>query len=640
MCGIAGTLSLGASLGPDEREAVLTMTRRLRHRGPDRQAIEGDGRCVLGSARLRITDLSENGDLPLSNEDGTVWIAYNGAVTNFRELRRKFRLDDKHRFRSGSDAEVLVHLYEELGIGMLEHLSGMFAFCLHDRRANKAYVVRDFYGLRPVFYAVIGERLHFASEIKALLELPSVGRGLDHQALRDFLFLAYIPGASTPFKDIRELEAGRLIEVDLASGRREERSYYSLKFRADESLTEERCAADVRELMRESVRTALDCDVPVGMTLSGGVDTSSLLALAKDIGRSGKLHTFSIKIDEPSFDESRYQKIMVDFARPVHHEITVGAKDIIDNLLPAIAHLDEPAGDGAAIPSFLLAREAKNHVRVLLSGEGGDEIFNAYETHRAYKARLLYRRLVPAWARGAAKAVSGLLPTSYSKLSFDFVSKRFTQGSELDVADAHVYWRHSLSAEEQDRIWSGEPCRPTSQLFSDYYRGLDNAEGLDRVSLMDLRYYFVDDLMVKNDRMIMAHSIETRFPYMERNLVEYMAKIPARLRMRGFQGRYIQRLAMDGLLPKEIARRQNMGLELPHSTWFLKEFRAFAEDVFSKENVERLGFLRHETVMEMWREHLARRKDNGRALWCLLNLLLWHKLFVSEGGYKSHLTSA
>ena len=638
MCGIAGTLSLGARLGPEDRESVLAMTRRLRHRGPDRQAVEGDDRCVLGTARLRVTDPSERGDLPLANEDGSVWISYNGAVTNFRELRRDFRLDDSHRFRSDSDAEVLLHLYEELGPGFLEHLSGMFAFCLHDRKAGKAYLVRDFYGLRPVFYAVKGGRLHFASEIKALLELPVLGRELDQQALWDFLYLAYIPGSATPFREIRELEAGHLIEADLAAGRFVEKPYYRLKFSADDALTEEECARDLRRLMKESVRRSLDCDAPVGLTLSGGVDSSGLLALAKDLGASRKLHTFSLKINEPSFDESRHQKIMVEFARPIHHEIAIDAADIIENLLSAISHLDEPVGDGAAVPTFLLARRAREHVRVLLSGEGGDEIFNAYETHRAYKARLLYRRLAPAWARRAIRAASSILPTSYSKLSMDFVSKRFTQGAELDVPESHIYWRHALSPDEQSRIWSGTPCRPTSSIFAEYYRGLDCAEGLDRVSLMDLRYYFVDDLMVKNDRMIMAHSVETRFPYMEKDLVEYMARIPARLRMRGFQGRRIQRLAMEGLLPREISRRQNMGLELPYSVWFLKEFRAFAEETFSRENVERAGLIRHEVLMELWREHLERRKDNGRALWCLLNLLLWFKLFVHEVGYKRHLT--
>jgi asparagine synthase (glutamine-hydrolysing) len=638
MCGIAGTLSLGARLGPEDRESVLAMTRRLRHRGPDRQAVEGDDLGVLGSARLRVTDLSDKADLPLANEDGSVWISYNGAVTNFRDLRRRFRLDDKHRFRSGSDAETLLHLYEELGPGFLEHLSGMFAFCLQDRRKGKAYLVRDFYGLRPVFYAVKGDRLHFSSEIKALLELPGMGRALDQQALWDFLFLAYIPGDATPFRDIRELQAGHLIEVDLAAGRFAERPYYGLKFSADDALTEETCAREVRSLMKESVRLSLDCDAPVGLTLSGGVDTSSLLALAKDLDASRTLHTFSLKINEPSFDESRYQKIMVEFARPIHHEIAVDAADIVENLLSAIAHLDEPVGDGAAIPTFLLARKAREHVRVLLSGEGGDEIFNAYETHRAYKARLLYRKVAPPWARRALKAVSERLPTSYSKLSWDFVSKRFTQGSELDVPEAHVYWRHALSEDEQRRIWSGSPCRPTPQVFSEYYRGLDGADGLDRVTLMDLRYYFVDDLMVKNDRMIMAHSVETRFPYMEKNLVEYMARIPAPLRMRGFQGRRIQKLAMEGLLPREISRRQNMGLELPYSVWFLEEFRSLAEETFSRKNVEALGLIRHEVLMELWREHLGRKKDNGRALWCVLNLLLWFKLFVSEDNYESYLT--
>ena len=343
-------------------------------------------------------------------------------------------------------------------------------------------------------------------------------------------------------------------------------------------------------------------------------------------------------MEEPSFDESRYQKIMVDFARPIHHEVRVGPRDVLDCLFSTIAHLDEPSGDGAAAPSFLLAREARKHVSVLLSGEGGDEVFNAYETHRAFRARRLYRELAPLWARRALGAAAQKLPVSCSKLSFDFLAKRFTEGAELGVPEAHLFWRHVLTEEAKLGMLScAVPERTTAELFRDFYDALPYPDELTRLSHLDLWHYFVDDLMVKNDRSIMAHSVETRFPYMERDVVDFASRIPAGLKLKGFRGRYIQKRALQGLLPPVILRRSNMGLEMPHSLWFFREFRELAERYFSRAHVERSGLLRYPAVAGLWQDHLARRRDNGRPLWCILNFLIWFDMFVYEGNYKQYL---
>ena len=637
MCGITGILSLGPAIRPLDIAEAEQMTAVLAHRGPDDRSLYQDDRCILGNTRLKTTDLRDHGRLPMCSQDGSVWIAYNGAVTNWRELKTTFDLANKYHFRSSSEAEVLICLYQDLGIEFIYHLSGMFAFCLYDIRKRKAYLVRDFYGLRPLFYMVKNSRFYFASEIKSFLEVGGFDKTLDLEGIYHFLSLAYLPGKHTPFADVRELEGGHLFEVDLTAGSYCERKYYDLRYVPDPALREQDAAKQLYALLWDSVRRNLIADVPVGLTLSGGVDTGSLLALAKDMGVSRKLHTFSIRIAEPSFDETRYQRILVDFAKPIHHEIVVKPGNVLAHLHAHMAYLDEPSGDGAAIPLHLLSREAKQYVKVLLSGEGGDEIFNAYETHRAYKMRKFYRRFVTPALRGTLRSLAHRLPASYSKLSFDFIAKRFTDGAELSVPEAHFFWRHVLSDDEKSRlIVKPNGFLPTSRLFTTMFAQLDFDDELNRISRIDLKYYFIDDLMVKNDRMLMANSIEGRYPYMDRKLVEYVPRIPTHLKIKGLQGRYIQKRAMSGRLPREIYRRSNMGLEMPHSLWFLREFRSVAEKYFSRKNIERSGLLEPAAVETLWKEHLAHEKDNGRPLWCILNFLIWFDLFVYESNYKRY----
>ncbi|MEE8425264.1 MAG: asparagine synthetase B, partial [Elusimicrobiota bacterium] len=348
MCGIAGILYQGTELRPEDTAEAERMTRILGHRGPDGWSLYRDPRCVLGSTRLKITDLSDEAKLPLSNERGDIWISYNGAVTNFKEIKERFGLERGHRFRSGSDAEVLLHLYEELGIDFVNHLSGMFAFCLLDTTKRRAYLVRDFFGQRPLFYMEKNGKFYFASEIKSFLELDGFDKTLDREGLHHFFSLAYYPGAHTPFADVRELDGGHLIEFNLDKGTSHTREYYALRYIQDQSMTERGAAEELHALMLDAARRSLAADVPVGLTLSGGVDTGSLLALYKELGVSRDIHTFSIRMDEPSFDEGAYQKTLVDFAKPIHHEIRVRPGDVLEHLHAHMAFLDEPSGDGAA----------------------------------------------------------------------------------------------------------------------------------------------------------------------------------------------------------------------------------------------------------------------------------------------------
>lgn len=643
MCGITGVINLaGEPAGAGDAVEARRMTAVLRHRGPDSVNVSAAGPCVLGNTRLKILDLKSSADLPMANEAGDLLIAYNGEVTNFLELKEEFALRSKHRFSTSSDTEVLLHLYEELGIDFLKHLSGQFAFILYDRRNEKVHVVRDFYGIRPLFYLRKNGRVYVSSELKSFLELGCFDGSLDHEGIYNYFSLAYIPGSSTPYKEIKELQGGCRLEIDLKRAAISETEYYKLEYRTDNSRPLGETASKLHGLMLDSVRRNLISDAPVGLTLSGGFDTSTILALARELGVSEKLHTFSIKMNESSFDESRYQEIMVDYAKPRHHRITVDPEDVLAEIKSHMAYLDEPNGDGAAIPTFLLAREAKKHVKVLLSGEGGDEVFNAYETHGAYTARKLYRRCVPLPVRELLRGLARSLPVSYEKLSLEFRLKRFTEGAELDVPGAHLFWRHVLTeADKKKLLPRHSACPETAAVFRELFERLDFDDDFKKISLIDIKHFFIGDLMVKNDRMMMAHSVEARFPLMDRPLVDFASTIPFAMKVRGcgFSRRYIQKKAMEGRLPAEILKRPNMGLEMPHSIWFLGKFRSLGDKYFSRARVERCGMLDFGTVDYLWREHLARKKDNGRALWCVLMFLVWFDLFVYDRDYKNYLNT-
>jgi asparagine synthase (glutamine-hydrolysing) len=348
------------------------------------------------------------------------------------------------------------------------------------------------------------------------------------------------------------------------------------------------------------------------------------------------MNTFSLKMGEKSFDESKYQQLMVKRTGSIHHEILVTPEKVIDNIYNQISYTDEPSGDGAAIPSFILAKEASKHVKVLLSGEGGDEVFNAYPTISAYQYRKYYR-MAPSIVRNGIKNIIHSLPANYSKLSFDFKAKRFTTGAELDVPEAHLYWRHVFNEQgKKNLLLNTDTFAETSLFFRELY---DKVEGNDinKISYIDMKHFFIDDLMVKNDRTFLANSVEGRFPFMDRFLVEYATKLPVKYRVKGLNNlRYIQKQAMRDLLPKEILQRQGFGLEMPHSIWFLDKLGPFAEKYLNKKTVERTEMLNWDFIEKIWQIHQSGKADYGRPLWCVLNFLIWFDLFIENDSYKNH----
>lgn len=639
MCGISGFLNLSSNISETIHSSVIAMTNLLAHRGPDSTNFYNDDFVSFGNTRLAINDISSNADLPMSSHEEDVWLCYNGEISNFKQLKQKYKLTEKYPFKSHSDSEVIIYLYKELGISFLNELSGMFALCLYDKRKQKAYLVRDFYGILPLFYHQTSEGIYFASEIKALLEIPTIKRTVNKTAIHHFFSLAYIPDNLTPFSDITELKAGQMITVDFVTKKNELSTYYQFDYQEDFSITKNEAITKTRELLIDSVERNLISDASLGMTLSGGIDTSSMLGIAKHLGISDKMHTFSLKMGEASFDESPYQRLMAKYAGSIHHEILVTPDDVIENMITQIAHIDEPNGNGANIPSFILAKEASKTVKVLLSGEGGDELFNAYPSMSAYQVRKLYRTFIPKPLRMLLQKGVNNLPANYSKLSFDFKAKRFTSGAELSVPESHLYWRHVFTEDDKKYLLKGDFERPfTTDFYNDIYFNSNIDHEINRISLIDMKHFFTDDLMVKNDRTFLANSVEGRFPFMDRILVDYVTKLPVKYKVKGItQLRWVEKEAMKSFLPNEIYKRGGFGLEMPHAIWFMDKLGKFAEKYINKKFIDQTELLNWTFIEQIWKLHLAGKKDYGRAIWCVLNYCIWFDMFILNNNYKSHL---
>lgn len=639
MCGISGLISLSKELNDNDYSTVKRMSDSISHRGPDQQKIQKFDKTILANNRLKIMDLDDRSSLPMSSEDGSIWICYNGEISNFRELKDKYKLSEKYNFKGTSDTEVIIYLYRELGISFLNELSGMFAFCLVDFKKKKTWLVRDFFGIIPLFYRIKENKIYFASEIKAFHEISSFDKSLDYHSIYHYFTLAYIPGKNTPFKEVNEMRGGQLMEIDNEKNTFILKKYYNVKYPIDNSITEEEAAKNAYELMLDSVRRNIQSDAPIGTTLSGGIDTSAIVCLIKDLGKSKNFHTYSLKMGEKSFDESKYQRLIADYCQTNHHEIVVNQEDVLNSIYTHMAHIDEPNGNGAAIPSFILAKEAKKEVSVLLNGEGGDETFSAYSIYGAYRAKNLYTKFVPKPLRKLIHNLVHKLPTSYKKLSLDFQLKRFTEGAELHPAAAHIYWRHVLTDDEkEDTILNRQGYQKTEKVMIDLFEGLDYSDDFNKINFLDIEHFFIDDLLVKNDRMFLANAVESRFPFMDRLLFEYMAKVPPKLRMKGItKRRHIEKLAMKNTVPKEILNRGNFGLEMPHSIWFFDTLKPLLKKYLSEEMIKKTEYLSYEKVDKLLQMHFSRKKDYGRALWCILMFQMWHEMFIEKNNYKNFL---
>ncbi|MBN2535159.1 MAG: asparagine synthase (glutamine-hydrolyzing) [Spirochaetales bacterium] len=645
MCGFVGLLNLSSRRNNRELEdIVINMAGTIKHRGPDAFGLYHNGPCYLAHQRLSIIDLSESGKQPMTNEDGTVWIAYNGETYNFQDIIRDYRLKEKgHQFRSKTDTEVIIHLYEEIGKEFTQKMNGMYAFALWDVKTRTLILARDPYGIKPLFYMEKGGILWFASELKALVSSPDYSPVPSLEGLFHFLSFDYIPGPHTAFDGIKELRPGHMLIISMENRTPQISRFFDLPYNIDHTMSEKDAIELSYDYLTKAVKRQLIADVPVGVMLSGGIDSSALTALMAEIRGNPDFHTFSLAFQDTSFDESPFAQLVAEKIGTTHHEIMVTPEKVLSLLPQYLTYIDEPYADGSAIPTYILAECAKDFITVLLSGEGGDEVYAGYDTYAAYKIRSLYRRIVPGFLRkGIIHPLVHLLPVSHKKLSLEFKAKRFTEGTELDVPNSHFFWRVVLSDQVKKEVLK-EPDRfrefhPSVQFFTDAYQHCGADDELNRLMYLEYSYHLPDDLMIKNDRMSMAHSIEARVPFTDNDLVRFLATVPVKYKMKGLRKKHLLRKGLEGLLPREILDKKKVGLEMPYSRWFRAELRELTEEMVSEKRLEQTGLFNGKKIRSLWDEHMTMKKDHGRFFWGLLNYMLWHDVYIEKqdfAGYHS-----
>jgi asparagine synthase (glutamine-hydrolysing) len=614
MCGICG---IATTNGAADADQVAAMSGTLVHRGPDSSGQFTDGTVALAARRLSIIDL-ETGDQPIANEDGTVQVVQNGEIYNYRELRRELERAG-HTFRTHGDTEVLVHLYEQHGGRFAERLRGMFAIALWDAPRRKLVLARDRFGIKPLYYRDDGGELSFASELRAL------PRGeIDLDAVEAFLAFNSIPAPLTIFREARKLPAGHVLVWE--SGRtRLERFARPAPVPIDELRDDEEAelVEELRARLRDSVRAHLVSDVPVGVLLSGGVDSALLAALAAEES-SEPLRTFSVGFAERSFDELEDARRVASRYGTRHRELVLKPDAAL--LLPALADaFDEPFGDSSALPTYLVSELAASDVKVALSGEGGDELFGGYYT---YAADLLAKRF-----GGVAQLVRPLverLPTSTAKASFDYKAKRFVRAAHLPPLERHHGWKEIFAPDARAELTGRVSAFDPVDLLRTRFAETEGADELARLQDVDLGIYLVDDLLVKTDRASMAHSLEARVPYLDTVVTNMALALPTRHKIRGLSKKVLLRKAAAPLLPREIVNAKKRGFSIPAAAWLRGELEPFARDTLSPETLTRQGYFRPDVVERLLDEHVAGREDRSRQLWGLLAFTLWHQQHVER----------
>jgi asparagine synthase (glutamine-hydrolysing) len=620
MCGICGIVSLnGAKI---ERSVLESMNETLVHRGPDSGGSFVDGAVGLAARRLAIIDLA-GGDQPIANEDGSITVVQNGEIYNYRELRSELERRGGHEFSTRSDTEVLVHLYEEYGPRFVGMLRGMFAIALWDERERRLLLARDRFGIKPLYYRLRPDSLSFGSELKALLRQPGFSREVDLDALDAYLAFSFVPAPLSIFREARKLEPGSMLiwEDGSQSGVRFERYAKPQPVPADHLREEDEgtLAEELRERLRDSVRAHLVADVPVGVLLSGGLDSASLTALAA-LETSGPVRTFTIGFEERHFDEREPARLIAERYGTDHHELVL--RPDVAQLLPAIARsFDEPFADHSAIPSYLVSKLARQHVKVALSGEGGDELFGGYNY---YIGHVLARPLgrVAATLRPLVER----LPTSAAKAStFDWRLKRFAHGAHLPALERHSVWKSVFSPLEREAIVEPERrgTHDPLELLSPRHAESDGAEELSRMMDLDLGIFLVDDMLVKTDRASMAHSLEARVPILDQVVADLALALPRHLKVRGLAKKRLLKRAVEPLLPASVLGGAKRGFAMPMAAWLRGELEPLAREALSPANLRRQGFFRPDPVGRLIDEHVARRADNHRKIWAVLMFSLW-----------------
>jgi len=629
MCGICGVVNYKDGLNNDE-EIVLRMREAMAHRGPDDSGIyisRENPFVGLGHRRLSIIDLSSAGRQPMSNEDGTVQVVLNGEIYNYKELRGDLERGG-HRFKSHADTEVLVHLYEERGTECLKLLRGMFAFAVWDAKKKALFLARDRAGKKPLFYYHHDNTLYFASELSALMKSGMIGKDVNAAAVDTYLTFGYIPAPMTIYNRVLKLPAAHYLVFK--GGEIELKRYWSLDFSKKLDISEKEAADELLNILGDSVRVRLNSDVPLGAFLSGGIDSSVIVALMSRFSEK-KVKTFSVGFDEGGYNELKYARTIAEKFGTDHNEFVV-KPHAVDILPLLVERYGEPYADSSCVPTYYVSRETKKHVTVALNGDGGDELFGGYERYQAMAFSESYHRM-PGFLKKLGSLLPSLLPDSVDPKNRVRNLKRFLTVINLPSAERYQRWIGVFEDDCKGTLYSAG-FRERSSLSDPlaflipYLKMSDDIDIVDRALMADTNLYLPYDLLVKVDIASMANSLEARSPFLDHNLMEFAASLPANFKVRGLVKKFILKEAIKGLIPHENVYRRKMGFGVPIGGWLRTDLKGFlCETLLSGRSLGR-GYFNQEVIKDMVNRHVEGRADLAYKLWALLMLELWHRRFI------------
>ncbi len=640
MCGITGIVYSDGR--PVEHNILSKMTRAMQHRGPDDEGIKiiqdpksrmRNLQVGLGHRRLSIIDLTKLGHQPMTNEDETIWITFNGEIYNFKELRNDV-VKLGHVFKSESDTEVILHGYEEYGESIFNKLNGMFAFGLWDNLNQVLYLVRDRYGQKPLYYWDSQAGIVFASELQSLIKHPDLNKEIDIYNLSRYLSYEYVPAPHSIFKDVNKLLPGHYLKWN---GRNTYISpYWQINFNGTDtvqSLSESEIEIQLIDLLKQSIKRRLISDVPLGVFLSGGIDSSAIVALMCELLPADQIKTFSIGFEDASFDESKYARTIAEYFGTDHYEQMLTPEKMIEILPDVCGFMDEPFADASILPTYLLSRFTRESVTVALGGDGGDELFAGYDPFQAHKVARYYEKTPGFIQNILAHQIVPRIPVSTKNMSLDFKLKQFLKGIPYQPAVRNQVWLGAFSKDEQCNVFSDDINRELDG-FDPYgdipksYNGTKFNDSLQEIIYCYSRFYLSDDILAKIDRASMASSLEARSPFLDVDFAEFANHIPSKLKLKGLTRKYILKKSLSGKLPREILNRKKKGFGIPLTKWLKNELKPTLLETFNPSRIKSDGLFNSNTISKMLDDHFKGNKDNRKPIWTLFMFEMWKERFA------------
>jgi asparagine synthase (glutamine-hydrolysing) len=627
MCGICGIVSFEGGHVTD-KSILQRMNQTLYHRGPDDDGYYQDSQASLAMRRLSIIDLF-TGQQPIANENGDVWVVYNGEIYNFQSIRAELQ-QRGHQFKTQTDTEIIVHAYEEYGDECVKRFNGMFALALWDSRRCRLLIARDHLGIKPLYYWAGQDKLVFGSELKALVAHPDVPRQINLTAVDLFLSLEYIPSPLTIYENVFKLPAGHILVVE--DGELKLSQYWDVLHQPI-GETEDECAETLAGLLKEAVQIRLISDVPLGAFLSGGIDSSAVVGYMSQFG-SKPVQTFSIGFEDDTYNELPYaEAVAKHFCTDHHYEVL--NPDIASLAEQLVQHHDEPFADTSIFPTYLVSKLARQHVKVALSGDGGDELFAGYDTYLAEQLNHHYGKLPGALRRNVLPAFAKMLPPQPAKKGMINKVKRMIEGGALDPALQHTRWMIFMDEREKNSLYQFDLKESlkhgsTAGFFGEYFQRADSFDALAQQQYVDMKTYLPDDILTKVDRMSMAVSLEARVPLLDHRIAEFGLNLPPHMKLNGSRTKIILRRALRRLVPDLVLEKPKQGFSIPMKHWLCSSLKPMMLDLLSTDSVRQHGYFRPQTISMWIREHLDGRVNHSHRLWPLMVLELWHRAEASS----------